>query len=255
MKLLPRYLKAIAPFISRDETRAVLTAVHLTPTEVVATDSYRMVRIGYEGMDPADYPRIGSQKALAEDVTANVDGKTFIEALSSVPARTTSRRNFALPILRQVAVMEDGDHFVTFGVTDLNQSTLFVARKVEGQFPAHEQLWPDPVKDPPRAQVALNARFLADMAKAAKDFGSEVVHIEIRSSLKPVMFSATNDEGGTFSGLQMPVRWDKGTLADVSAVDAAVARLKTALTAPETKAAIKDARDALDRALMGKTAD
>lgn len=251
--LLPKYLKAVAPFFSRDETRPILGAVHLTPDEVVATDSYRLVKITYKGSSAADFPKIGDQPPM-EGVMGpvNIDGKTFIKALSAVPAVRRSRFSTALPILRNVAVMAETDHTVTLGVTDLHQSTMFVASKTLGAFPNYEQLMP---ASNPHSFVCLNAKFLGDMAKAVQDFGATYCRLELRGPLKPVMFKAEN-EGATFEGLQMPVREDLDTDTDTRVTEA-VQRLQDELNSTHynslevKQAAIQDARDALDALLMG----
>jgi len=260
--LLPKFLKAVAPFISRDETRAILTAVHLTPTHVAATDSYRLVRIGYKGGNANDFPKIGDQSPMTGIINAvAVDGKTFVKALSSVPAQRKNSRRGSLPVLTNVAVMDDGEHTVSLGVTDLDQSTVFVARKVQGSFPPYENLIPDSKENPPWAQVSVNASFLADMAKAVKTFGSDVVTIQVWSPLKPVMFTASNTEGGTFQGLQMPVRDGDKAMGPVCDMAGALNGLTEALKRPvgpggyktkrdQTKA-IQSARDHLDSLLVG----
>lgn len=254
--LLPKYLKAIGAFFSKDETRPILTTVHLTNDYVVATDSYRLVKITYEGMGAQDFPKIGGQLPMEGTLdrdAANIDGKTFIKALSSIPAKPRGWKKGALPVLHNVAVMGETDHTVSFGVTDLDQSTIFVARKVEGTFPPYEDLMAGIPEA--KAAVAVDAKFLQEMAKAVLDFGGKHVTISVASSLKPVKFTASNDQGGTFTGLQMPVRLQNDELAKTHDLDVAMERLKHALTIsyPSKAArnrAIDEARDALDALLI-----
>lgn len=255
--LFPAYLKAIAPFFSRDETKPILTAVHIDGEVIVATDSYRLVKITYKGMDAADFPTIAGERPKAAVLHGvNIDGATFVRALNAI--QTGKRRN-TLPILNGVAVMKETPDTVSFGVTDLEQATTFTIRKIKGTaFPNYEHLFPDSA---PRGVVTLQVRYLADMAKAIREFGAESVTIEVRSRLAPVVFRAKNNVNGVFEAIQMPVREADVAPSAGDQVDLATAGLKKALTAPigpegfktktEKKAAIAAARTSLDALLTG----
>lgn len=258
--LFPKFLKAIAPFVSKDDTRPILGSVHVHTDHIVATDSYRLARIWFEGMGANDFPKIGDMSPMEGTLDGvNLDGKTFLKALGSIPAK--KKRGFrgsVLPILNNVAAIESGPHNVVLGVTNLDESTMFVARRIEGAFPNYEDLFP---KDKPQAVVALNASFLGDMAKAVKEFGADHVLIETRTPLKPVIFRAKNAQGGRFEAIQMPVRDADNDHAVDCDVAAAVQQLQHDLTTEvgpggfSSKAAknraIVAARGRLDELLTG----
>lgn len=258
--LLPKRLKALAPFISRDKCRPVLGAVRLEDTHAVATDSYRLVRIDYKPVGPAtDYPTVGDRRPDDEPLAVNVDGAVLMKALGAVGAA-----HKALPILNSVATMGIQNGRLGLAVTDrdLRQQTVYMAPVIHGAYPDYAKFTEE--LPPARATVSLDAGFLADMAKAVKVFGSPVVTIAVSSPLKPVVFTAQVD-GDKFTGVQMPVRIDPKleapSVAQAIELDKALAELRRCLAAEQEPASVSvqrrnrqntnRARKALDAVLMG----
>ena len=209
--LFSRTLKALAQFLSKDGTRPILGAVHITPTKVIATDSYKLAVITYDtGTNPENFPKIGDRTVTAELSPVNINGKQFLKALADIPAvrrkkSRTGRLTGILPILGYAAVVGSDESSVHIATTDLDQSTVRMVKRVEGTFPDYTKLLPDS-DDEPAATIAFNVGFLAEVAKAFKDFGADLVEVELRGAMKPGYFKATNKLDQTMEVILMPVR-------------------------------------------------
>lgn len=112
-------VKRVARVVSKDESRAILTGVLITlegsRLKMVATDSYRLA------ITEADVPEAG-----AEDFQAVIAG-SFLQEIASMP-RTDDALKLALA---------ENQIVVTY------QDTVFINRRIEGNFPNYRQLLPD----------------------------------------------------------------------------------------------------------------
>lgn len=201
--LFSRSLTAIARFLSRDTTRRMLQGALITPDEIVATDSYKLVRIHYAAgsPEPFDFPAV-SGYGLVESQRVIVDGKGLIDALKTIP-RLGGRRGAMLPVLGYAALVDVGDNEVSVLTTDLERSHVSVMPRIRGEFPPYTSIFPT---DDPEGTIAVRADFLADVAEAYKTFGAEIVKVEFRGPLKAAVFHGKNSSGQTMDALLMPVR-------------------------------------------------
>lgn len=207
--LFNKALLALAPFLSRDETRPTLQAVHITPTTVSATDRYKMVCIKYAAGSPSagDFPKTPGV-VPSQPRTVMVDGQKFLGVLRSIKTGRGRYRK-TLPILAHAAMVDDEEDgaLVGFVTNDLDVAQVTYVRQVFGTPPPYDRQWPTAE---PAAHVWLNADFLAQVADAFKKFGAVSVKLELDASpLKPMVFKAENSQGQLMKVLLMPVRNDK----------------------------------------------
>ncbi len=216
--LLPRNVAAALPFVSRETARPVLTGVHLTPTHVYATDSYKLVRISLpkHGPQAEDFPKMNGEPSTSEipETGVTIPASALKRALSSWPAH--SSRVAALPVLNSIAVAVTDD-VVRLTTTDLERTTVEVARLIrEVEVPPYDELMDKYAE--PEAVVYLDARFLAEIARAMLTFlggparrnrfrASHVIKLELFGQTKPIRFTAERDDRDqTMEALLMPVR-------------------------------------------------
>lgn len=203
MLLNPRHIKAVLPFTSKDETRAILTGVRITSERIEATDSYRLARITPKNSITADdFPRFPDGSVATGTISEHgitVDAKALKRSLGNVPR---SRRS--LPVLNRIAVKPSGNH-VLLTTTDLSLTSSETSRLIDGSFPDIDKLLPS---EQPVSTITFNAEFLKQVAKAFQDFGGRhaIVTVDVFSELKPARFSATDEDGTEMVAILMPVR-------------------------------------------------
>lgn len=203
---LDKSARALLPFVSRDVTREILTAVHVTPDYCEATDSYRLVRITHRDQmtDPENYPRVAGRSVVSEVPASGVciPAESIQKALAGIPKKKS------LPVLEQVA-LEITDHYANLTTTDLEQTVTNQARLIEGTFPNVQQLIESftPKDGDTSVTVAFNATFLKEVAAAVEKFGRNVpIEITLQDPLKPALIRAKNENGQTLTAILMSVR-------------------------------------------------
>ena len=180
--------------VSKDESRAILTGVLITfegeTLKMVATDSYRLAITEAQLGEPA-----------AEGFQAVISG-SFLQELASL-TRTDDPLTIALAENQIVVTYHD---------------TVFINRRIEGNFPNYRQLLPDSYATRVRlngsAQETLacqgegeNVEIAFNYAYVLDGLGSvstDDVFLEVQSGMKPGIFKA--GEGENFLYLVMPVR-------------------------------------------------
>ena len=207
-KLVPRLLSKAAAaalfFVSHDETRPILRTVRVTPTEIMATDSYRAVCItsGDDAMTAMDFPTTGERELGIPEEGVNIDGQALKLALRRLPNRPS------LPILSRIAIAVDGD-MVRLITNDLDVQITTSARQCSGDLPHLEKFMEHSEGEEVHA-IAVNPHFLKQMAEAAIKFGGgstyDGIRIEFTSSLKPIHFRCKNGNRDKFHAILMPVR-------------------------------------------------
>ena len=112
-------VKKVARVVSRDDTRAILTGVLITLEEkklkMVATDSYRLA------IAETDLP-----DSMADEFEAVISG-SFLQNITALPKSEE-------PVLIALA---ENQIVVTY------QDTVFINRRIEGNFPNYRQLLPE----------------------------------------------------------------------------------------------------------------
>lgn len=164
-------VKRVARVVSKDESRAVLTGVLITLDEgrlkMVATDSYRLA------ITEAQLPEV--QADAFEAVIAG----TFLQDIASLP-KTEDLIKLALA---------ENQIVVTY------QKTVFINRRIEGNFPNYKQLLPDAYT----TRIALPVDHLVAAVKRTSLLGSVAspVRFDIDMASKTAQLSSTAQDVGS----------------------------------------------------------
>ncbi len=164
-------VKRVARVVSKDESRAILTGVLITlegqTLKMVATDSYRLA-ITETTLD----------ESAAEGFQAVIAG-SFLQELASL-SRTDSDISIALA---------ENQIVVTY------QDTVFINRRIEGNFPNYRQLLPDSYA----TRVKINLDHLVSGVKRTSILGqqSSPVKFSIDTASQSIQLSAAAQDVGS----------------------------------------------------------
>ena len=172
-------VRRVARVVSKDESRAILTGVLITLEEgllrMVATDSYRLAITEAE-----------LEESSADPFQAVISG-SFLQEIASLP-KTESPVTLALAENQIVVTCED---------------TVFINRRIEGNFPNYKQLLPDAyvtratlevdrlMASVKRASILGTASQTAQISAASQDVGSaqETLTCEIEGEDVEIAFN------------------------------------------------------------------
>lgn len=219
---------------SKDSHRLTIQGIYVVPewggtklTRTVGTDGHRMIIVDIPRADPEDFPTSGTEDKPAEEV------KPFIMPPEAVQGLTKAFQGIkaaikSLPILANAAIGKNGSPgfygkngapgFLESTVTDLAAPVTQVFKPFDGQFPDYEAVTP---KGKPVFSIGVNARYLADMAKACQEFSGDkdqTVCLEFFGDvdappanndnpvLKPFQARVCNRDDESITIVQMPVR-------------------------------------------------
>ena len=164
-------VRRVARVVSRDESRAILTGVLITVEggrlKMVATDSYRLA------MTEADLP-----DAPPEDFKAVIAG-SFLLDIAALPR---SEEPVTLALAENQIV-------VTY------RNTVFINRRIEGNFPNYKQLLPDSHA----ARVGVETDRLVAAVKRTSLLGSSTspVKFDINMASQSIQLSASSQDVGS----------------------------------------------------------
>lgn len=164
-------VKRVARVVSKDESRAILTGVLITLEgtllKMVATDSYRLA------ITEADLP-----DSAAEDFQAVISG-SFLQEIASMQ-RTDDPLKLALAENQIVVTYHD---------------TVFINRRIEGNFPNYRQLLPDSYV----TRVSMEVGHLVAGVKRTSLLGqtSSPVKFDINIASQTARLSAVAQDVGT----------------------------------------------------------
>ena len=161
----------MARVVSKDESRAILTGVLITledtTLKMVATDSYRLA------ITEAELP-----ESSAEEFQAVIAG-SFLQEISSLP-RSEDDLKLALAENQIVVTYHD---------------TVFINRRLEGNFPNYRQLLPDSYA----TRVSMDVGHLVAGVKRTSLLGqtSSPVRFDINMASQTVQLSAVAQDVGS----------------------------------------------------------
>lgn len=164
-------VRRVSRVVSKDESRAILTGVLITlegsQLKMVATDSYRLA-----------ITEVDLEDAGADDFQAVISGG-FLQEIASLPKSDTAV-NLALA---------ENQIVVTY------QDTVFINRRIEGNFPNYRQLLPDSHS----TRVSLSVEHLVAAVKRTSLLGqtSSPVKFDIDMSSQVVQLSSTAQDVGS----------------------------------------------------------
>jgi hypothetical protein len=205
--MLNKWNLQAAQFVSKESSRYTLNGIHVRSDATVATNGHYLAWVSTSPDRKAeDFPLVdGVGPATDSYDPFLLDRDAALEIAKALPKKTT------IPVLAYAAVsVEDGKTAIT--VTDLENPRTFRPRKMEGQFPRVEAVFPTKA---PVVRFALSATYLAQIAKFAADFNagreaSDPVYITVYSPEDAVRFDverSDTEQGATF--LLMPIRMEK----------------------------------------------
>ena len=164
-------VKRVARVVSKDESRAILTGVLITlengVLRMVATDSYRLAI--------TDAPL---EETSADEFQAVISG-SFLSEIASLP-KTASPVSLALADNQIVVTCED---------------TVFINRRIEGNFPNYKQLLPDAYVT--RATIEVDK--LAASVRRASLLGSNAspVRFDLNAASSTTQITAASQDVGS----------------------------------------------------------
>ena len=164
-------VRRVARVVSKDESRAILTGVLITIEDgrlkMVATDSYRLAITEAELLEYA-----------GEEFQAVIAG-TFLQDIAALP-KTDGPVSFALAENQIVVTYED---------------TVFVNRRIEGNFPNYRQLLPDSHS----TRVSMPVEHLVAGVKRASLLGqaSSPVRFDINIASQTTQLSSVAQDVGS----------------------------------------------------------
>ncbi len=164
-------VKRVARVVSKDESRAILTGVLITlegeTLKMVATDSYRLAITETKLNDPS-----------ADGFQAVIAG-SFLQELASLP-RTDDALTIALAENQIVVTYHD---------------TVFINRRIEGNFPNYRQLLPDSYS----TRVKINVEHLVSGVKRTSIMGlqSSPVKFSVDTDSQTIQLSAAAQDVGS----------------------------------------------------------
>ena len=189
-------VRRVARVVSKDESRAILTGVLITLEEgllrMVATDSYRLAITEAE-----------LEESSADPFQAVISG-SFLQEIASLP-KTESPVTLALAENQIVVTCED---------------TVFINRRIEGNFPNYKQLLPDVCAtkatfEVDRVAAAVKRVSIVGSAKSATGAGAHSVAMSFNGPSQTMQLASSQQDvgsaqetvGGTIEGEDMEIRF------------------------------------------------
>ncbi len=208
MILIPKAFERVADAASRDETRPVLSGVHVmetaTGTVIEATDGQRMIRATLSKEDsvkPEDYPVIPGFDSSANGASeTNIPVDVWRKAFKAVP------KPKHMPILGYLALTMEKTQS-TLASTDLQAASITPVKPSEGMFPNVNTVIP---KDKPVFSIAFDATLLADTLEALAVLSDDIrpiVRLEFHGPEKAVRIVVCHaKDSAQVESLVMPMR-------------------------------------------------
>jgi hypothetical protein len=186
----------VAKIASKLDTKPEIAGVFFTKTKTVATDSFRLIEISVPKVKAEDYP-------ITPQGSAMRGCDPFIVEATGL-GKIKLPKNKSLPIVNNFAVKHIDKDKVEFLTTDLESTQLIQLRRIEGQFPDYEQIFP---KDAPVVEVAVNAAYLSGLLDIlGKLGGTNGVKMKFYGSDKPIVLEASNgDQSGRGMIMQIKI--------------------------------------------------
>lgn len=198
--LLNRASLDTAKFAAKgDLNRPVLSSLCITPTHVVATDSYCLLEVSHVEQDNQVKP----DGVRNDSGTGLLPAEAALHASKNVP----NPKEDTLFALRHAFSSVDPDgKKMTLTTTDLMQEKSVESHLIDGTYPDYKQTFPT---EAPVSRVLVNADYLKDLADwFAKHAEGGQVWIECHGEGQPLVFRGETAKGAMqrVRGLIMPLR-------------------------------------------------
>lgn len=182
----PKYLKAIAAFASKDETRYVLNGVcvdrHNNSTILVATDGRRLGAVELTD-EIHDF--------TAENFEPFIIPASLIQSLPKPSSAYNGRIRISLN-----------------GSVSASASKTVSVDPIDGIYPKWKHVIPSPSAYETRGNINVNLDLLSDFPKAIRSIlGTSGVTISAKDEMSPILIRAAS-ASNKFIGVIMPVRME-----------------------------------------------
>ena len=188
-----------------DKARYAPSCIHITPKETVVTDGSCLVKVTLPKESPENFPPVDGVKPSAKFKPFSISTAAAAKIGNAIP------NDKALPALNFAAIdgkRTDAGENAVFAVSDLETPQVFSPKKSAMQYPDYQKVVPD--KEKATFSIALDAGYLAKLAKAAGKFTGDrnkKLVLYFTDHDKPVLMETVNlDTGQTWTGVLMPMR-------------------------------------------------
>lgn len=200
---------------STERSRYNLNGVHFTPKFMEATNGHILGRITYPiQFNPEEVPSV-IKTAKKEEI------KDFIIPLDGIKEiKLPNGKGASLPILNEVYI--DVEHtnsspVARFSSTNLETTPVTEIRKIDGEFPKTEAIWPK--DDQAVFEINVDPHYLKVMGEIGQSVASrsQGVTLTFYGKDSPMKIKAyNNDTSQEFTGLIMPMSGDARDLSKPS---------------------------------------
>lgn len=183
----------------KDDTLPTLTGVRLEwgpfGVRTVATDRYRLAVVTWQGEPETCHKDTGGVLIPAADLAA------FVKALPKA-------NRYTLPPSVLIKVIPEANAVMLTAMSNDGEFTRTI-RTLDGEFPKWESLIPTEFTDLPSDGIAMNPKYLADVAKMPAPRNAPVRVRFTGDRSRPMVWDTPTplDSGVTWRYLLMPVRF------------------------------------------------
>lgn len=176
-----------------DDARPVLQQVYVykdgEDVVAVSTDSYVLAEVRQKTPPVDEFPLANGEQPNVEIDKCFISKDVAKKALGAIP------KKYVLPVLGFALAQKD--EVIT---SDLDVTTKFKSRELEGNFPDYLKLIPEPAEK----QITFNPDKMKQVMEVFKDITSVTIEFG-EGKLDPVVFRA-NNAGAKITAILMPLR-------------------------------------------------
>lgn len=200
MKTITKDILLAAKFAASVDYRPALNAVQINDDCMVATDSYKLIKIMYKGEaeDITIFPATNAIRKLAKI------NEPFLLPANQLLKKLKFTSNKDFPILSGGVLCNDSEDKVSIFTTDLETSNVLEFKKVKETFPKWEAVLP---AQTPKASVFVDVDKLIETLQAFKSKNAQSkVLINIFDQNQPLVINGKESDTDHIMALLMPVK-------------------------------------------------
>lgn len=202
--IINKKILALCDIASKDGYRPVLNAIKFEKDRAVATDSYSLMVIPLQQIDPTDLPEISGQ-VYSPEIDCVINAVEVSEVAKSI-----KKNNMDLSWAETAwSVASGDDKTVKFFTTDLDTRSYKEVRKVEGNYPEYNKVLDPALEKKAVVEISVNPARLVKMLNAMIKAGASkdgYVTLKVSGALDPLVIKANQGTEEIATGLIMPVR-------------------------------------------------
>lgn len=176
---------------SKEDSRYVLQSIRIDKDKTTVTDGRVLVEVSAPVIDQEAIPEIPGLKKSKEEIKSFLLPAEACKQLSKAVPKTK------LPILNYIFIDSEttnSNGFALLGSTDLSKWPVYNIKKVEGEYPDTEVVWPkDGVLDR-KITITFNPEYLIKVLRHAKAVNPGKVVLKFYGDEKAVRIEAKNEE-------------------------------------------------------------